>query len=317
MNNLYLDGVMGLIVGDALGVPVEFKNRLTLKLKPVTDMTGHGTYNQPKGTWSDDSSMTLATLDSLKRGNINPDNIMTKFVYWFSNAEYTPYDKIFDIGNTCRIAILEYMKTRNINNCGRKGESDNGNGSLMRILPICIYLYKEQQKENLIEKDIIEEIHKISALTHAHIRSKIACGLYYFLVKNILNNKDKALNDCLNLGMKEGFTFYRNYLDVQELKELNLYSRIENVNIFKEIHEENIKSSGYVVDTLEAAIWCLLNTNNYKDCVLKAVNLGGDTDTVAAIAGGLAGLYYGYENIPEEWINILPKKDWIIGLCNI
>ena len=97
--------------------------------------------------------------------------------------------------------------------------------------------------------------------------------------------------------------------------EMQKYSRLWNLKEFMNLEENNIKSSGYVVDTLEAAIWCFLNTDNYKDCVLKAVNLGDDTDTVGAVVGGLAGLYYGLDDIPKEWVDIIPKKEWIMELA--
>ena len=96
--------------------------------------------------------------------------------------------------------------------------------------------------------------------------------------------------------------------------EMQKFSRLWNLQEFMNLEENKIKSSGYVVDTLEAAIWCFLNTDNYKECVLKAVNLGDDTDTVGAVAGGLAGLYYGIDGIPKGWIDIIPKKEWIIEL---
>ena len=103
--------------------------------------------------------------------------------------------------------------------------------------------------------------------------------------------------------------------DKETWDEKKHFARLWDVEAFKNLEEDEIKSSGYVVHTLEAAMWCFLNTENYKDCVLKAVNLGHDTDTTAAVAGGLAGLWYGLEDIPADWIDILPKKDWIITLC--
>ena len=119
--------------------------------------------------------------------------------------------------------------------------------------------------------------------------------------------------------LKKSLVNCKKYLESIEEKqtayELGKYDRLWDLEAFQELNEDDIKSSGYVVDTLEAAVWCFLNTDNYKDCVLKAVNLGEDTDTVGAVAGGLAGLYYGLEEIPEEWINLLPKKEWIIELA--
>ena len=306
--NIWRDGVMGLVVGDALGVPVEFKSRLELTQNPVENMRAYGTFHQPAGTWSDDSSMVLATIDSLKDG-YNPEDIMKKFVRWIRWAAYTPFDKVFDKGIASNDAIVRYMKKGKIAGCN--GERDNGNGSLMRILPICLYAYELQKKNNLADEDVIDMIHEVSALTHAHIRSLVACGLYFFIVRSIIDGGNN-LRGCLQNGLDDGFAFYR--ADAANLTELNHYSRICDLNKFADTDVNDIKSTGYVVASLEAALWCLVNTENYKDCMLKAVNLGNDTDTVAAIAGGLAGLFYGYDGIPQDWLDVIQKRDWIENL---
>lgn len=302
----YLNGIVGLIVGDSLGVPVEFSYREDLKKNPVTSMREYGTHNQPKGTWSDDSSMTLATYDSLKNG-YNLQDIMARFMDWFNNNAYTPYDDLFDIGNTTSDALYEYKDNGNLLTCGKNDEYSNGNGSLMRILPLCIYCYEN----NISDKESIDMIHATSALTHAHIRSMMSCGIYYFCVKSIIANKNFSLYECLYIGLNNAKMFYRNLVTKDEF---NLFDKIFNLSKLKDSVENNISSSSYVIDTLHAVLWCLCNTNNYKNCVLKAVNLGRDTDTVAAIAGGLAGLYYGYDNIPNEWVLCVAKIDWIKNL---
>ncbi|MCI6005498.1 MAG: ADP-ribosylglycohydrolase family protein [Blautia sp.] len=309
--NIWMDGIMGVIVGDALGVPVEFLGRNELSNHPVTTMRGYGTYHLPEGSWSDDSSMTLATLDSLKDG-FHPEDIMEKFVCWIKSGEYTPFGKVFDVGNTCYDAIIRYSISKNINTCGRSGEHDNGNGSLMRILPICLYAYEKQHTEGITDEAAISMIHTVSALTHNHIRSKIACGLYYFMVRSILDRTGN-LPERLQHGITDGINYYEE--SGVSKKELAQYSRITDLKAFKEIPADQINSSGYVVATSEAAVWSLINTNSFAKCVLKAVNLGYDTDTVAAVAGGLAGLYYGYANIPEEWLDKIQKRNWIEQMC--
>jgi ADP-ribosylglycohydrolase len=307
MANMYLDGIMGLVVGDALGVPVEFEERERLKKLPVKFMEGYGTYDLPAGSWSDDSSMAIATLDSLRNG-YNPDDIMQKFVAWSENGEYTPYGECFDIGTGTSYAIWRYMQNNDIHTCGGTKERDNGNGSLMRILPICLYcIDKDFETEEAVEK-----IHEVSALTHAHIRSKIACGLYYFIVRSIIKNSG-SLEERIQSGIDDGFAYYES--DIAIRLELMHYGRLRSMSEFKATSEDEIKSSGYVVAAFEAALWCLVNTNGYADCELKAVNLGDDTDTVAAISGGLAGLYYGYDAIPDEWLGEIAKRDWIEDLC--
>ena len=311
MRNYYLDGMMGLIVGDAVGVPYEFSSRGKLAAYPASDMIGYGTYNVPAGTWSDDSSMALAALDSLRKG-YDPENIMQKFTDWLKNGEYTPFGVVFDVGCTCSGAIKKYLTNGDINRCGCGGENDNGNGSLMRILPACIYFYEKEKSDSLSVNEIIANIHTVSALTHSHLRSKIACGLYYFLVKEMIDGNG-VIKERLQSGFDRGFAFYE--ADAQNLKDLSYYDRMRNIEKFSRLPDSEIQSSGYVVASFEAAVWCIANTSDYGSCVLEAVNLGSDTDTVAAIAGGLAGLYYGYEGIPEKWTAKIAKREWIEELC--
>jgi ADP-ribosylglycohydrolase len=184
----------------------------------------------------------------------------------------------------------------------------------MRILPFCLYLYERQKKICTSEDESIYVIHEASSLTHRHPRSLIGCGIYYFLIKAILDRPGTPL-ERLQEGINNAYVYYRK--DIQNLKELDHYSRLVDLQQFQNLPESEIKSSGYVVDTLEATVWCMINSNSYAECVLKAVNLGDDTDTVAAVAGGLAGLYYGYDNIPVEWINVIQRKEGIEELLEV
>lgn len=307
--DIWLDGMMGLIVGDALGVPVEFLTREELKKNPVKGMRAYGTHNQPAGTWSDDSSMALATLDSIHiNKGINAYDLMNRFSDWCLHGAYTPFQENFDIGISTSRAIIRYGKGADPFECGGVTEQENGNGSLMRILPICLYLYEIQKKVCTSENEIIYILHRLSALTHGHIRSQMACGIYYFLVKSILD-EDGILINRLQQGMNRALSYYRQ--DFRNHAELGHYDRLNDLYNLKMTLEDEISSSGYVVHTLEASIWCLLNTDSFKDAVLKAVNLGDDTDTVAAVTGGLAGLYYGYAYIPSEWLDVIQKREWI------
>ena len=309
MSNIWKDGMLGLIVGDALGVPVEFMSRTELMKNPVTGMREYGTHHQPRGTWSDDSSMALAELDSIRTlGNIDYTDMMERFSRWCMHGEYTPFGEVFDIGMATSRALMNYAKGMAPLESGGKTEWDNGNGSLMRILPVCLYLFERQKKVCTSENESIYMIHAVSALTHAHVRSQMACGIYYFLVKAILE-EEGSLENRLQKGMDRAFQYYRQ--DLSNHRELENYKRLADLSEFKETPKEGIKSSGYVVDTLEAAVWCLLHSHSYKETVLMAVNLGEDTDTIGAVAGGLAGLYYKEEGIPQEWIQVIQRREWI------
>lgn len=311
--NSWLDGMMGLIVGDALGVPVQFMSRGAIRDRakgPVTGMESGGVFNTPAGTWSDDSSMALATMESIRRkGCVDPEDIMQNFVKWLYGGEFTPFEKAFDQGNTCVMAISKFAETADWQNCGRTGESANGNGALMRILPVCLHYLEKYDLSDEGDAEATGGIHLVSGLTHNHIRSQMACGLYYFMAKEILKDRSRPLTDCLQGGMDAGWDFYKK--DIARLTELSRFERLFYLEEFAETPEREIKSSGYVLDSIEAAVWCLITTDNLKDCLLKAVNLGDDSDTVAAIAGGLAGLYYGYQAIPEEWLEVIQKREWL------
>jgi len=311
MNHAALrSGIWGLVVGDSLGAPVEFGERWMRDMDPVKEMRSGGIFEVPVGGWTDDTSMILATLDSLRYGYCL-DDMMERFAAWMRNGEYSIFNEAIGIGKIIREAILDYEQNGDVRTCGRTSESDNGNGSLMRILPVCLYGYKKWKKGFMTETEVVDMVHEVSALTHAHDRSKVACGLYYFLVRAVIEGTGN-LKARLADGIACGFAFYRNTDAVGELK---YYSRIENIEKLSRIDREDIKSTGYVVDSLEAAVWCLVTTESFKECLLKAVNLGVDTDTIAAIAGGLAGLYYGYEAIPEEWLDVLQKREWIEEMC--
>ena len=311
--NIWLESVMGVVVGDALGMPVQFLGREALKKRPIEKMEGYGTYNKPAGTWSDDSSMTLATLISIREKNaIDYEDIMERFTAWALYGEYTPAGETFDQGLTCMEAIYNYAKSKDYRTCGKTGEWANGNGALMRIIPVCLFGYEKELSGEWDVKQVIECIHQVSALTHNHLRSKIACGMYYFMVKNIIEG-DSNLTVRLQKGIDEALKFYHG--DIANHVELAHYERLFRLDVFSKCPNEDIKSSGYVVDSLEAAVWSLVTTNSFEEALIKAVNLGDDADTVAAIAGGLAALFYGYDNIPKEWLRQIVKREWIESLC--
>lgn len=297
-----LSGLMGLCVGDALGVPVEFSTRAELEKSPVTSMLGYGTWDVPAGTWSDDSSLTFCLAECLCTG-YSIDALAFSFWCWYHEAYWTPYGEVFDIGNTTFMAIMDFHRGVAPLECGGKSERSNGNGSLMRILPLA-YCHKTLTFEELITRS-----HYVSCITHAHLRSQIACGIYI------------SIAVCLLEGLEPKSAYLQGLKNIQPIyaadeytSELSHFEIIFNGEIAN-LSVDSIRSSGYVIDTLEASLWCLLNSSNYSEAVLKAVNLGGDTDTTAAVTGGLAGIYYGVDNIPSEWIDQIARKQDIINLA--
>lgn len=296
--------IFGHIIGDALGVPVEFVPRQKLQNHPVREMTGGGNRGYPAGTWSDDSSMTLCALASLTEcGGFNSADMMERFARWAQNGYMTSTGKAFGIGRTTAAAICRFLRGERPPECGGAGERDNGNGSLMRILPVVLFNFF--CKPNAPEEEKLQAIYQISSLTHAHPRSQTACGIYSFVAEELLRAPNRS---SIVSGLERASKFYR------EGEEYPHFSRLFSEN-FSSLPIQEIKSGGYVADTLEAAVWCLFNSDTYKNCVLKAVNLGGDTDTIAAIAGGLAGILYGDTALPEAWTAQLADSGTIDALC--
>jgi ADP-ribosyl-[dinitrogen reductase] hydrolase len=312
LSNNTLDALIGLCVGDALGVPVEFTDRDYLQQKPVTDMFGFGTHNQPAGTWSDDSSLAFCLSESLCKGYDLYD-IASQFVRWYSDGFWTPYGTVFDIGIATSTALHKINIGGNPLTSGGDGEYDNGNGSLMRILPIIFYLKDHTVQERY---RIIAEV---SGITHRHVRSIFACFIYCEYALLLLNGLEKyQAFQVMQKGVNE---FVRTHSFLSEI-ELNRFHRLlENpiseyqIRPIYEYGEMEIASSGYVIHTLEASMWCLLTTSNYSEAVLKAVNLGQDTDTTGCVTGGLAGLYYGFNSIPSSWVNVIARKHDIFDLA--
>jgi ADP-ribosylglycohydrolase len=286
------DAILGLVVGDALGVPVEFQPRDYLKKHPVKDMTGYGTYNQSPGTWSDDSSLALCLADELTRG-FDLQRIANSFVQWLYHNHWTPHGRVFDVGNNTEAALRRLKDGASPEQSGSTGENANGNGSLMRILPLLFYV-----KDIPDQLERYETIRKVSAITHAHVRSTLSCYYYLEFADFLLREEPpRAAYSHAN----ERFMNLTHAL-AADPEEASHFNRLTGGDIDK-LEETEIESGTYVVHTLEAAIWSILNTSDYPEAVLKAVNLGYDTDTTAAVTGGLAGLIYQAKAIPQPWLD--------------
>ena len=296
------NALIGFAVGDAMGVPLEFMERSDLINNPITEMLSKKPY--PAGTFSDDTSMTIATIDAIiKDRKIDSKHIMDNFVDWVAKGKYSPTNKCFGIGKTTLQAITKYVNAKDYispTRCGLTDIKSNGNGSLMRMLPIALYTYNKK----LSDFEIAKITNEVSSLTHAHEISKIACYIYIKYMHFILDGL-KPL-DAYNKLKELNYYFYKE-------ENLSYFDRILKINI-KNLTLDNLNSTGYVVDTLESVFWLILNTTSYSQVIIGGINLGGDTDTIAAIAGSIAGLIYGYDSIPSKWKNKLSNKDELLHL---
>lgn len=296
-------GIIGFIIGDTMGVPVEFNSREKLLLNPVTEMLEYGTHNMPKGCWSDDTSMTLATMDSIiKCKEINTNDMADRFIKWYRNGEYTATGIMFDIGTTTQQALVKYQRGIDIaSKCGGEREYDNGNGSLMRMLPIAYYCYLK----GLEDTEILKIVKEVSSITHRHQISILGCYIYVRLAMELL--KGKELLQAYQEIKKLDYSYFTEDTIYKYERILNNDIALYSIN--------DISSNGYVITTLEAVIWSLINSKSFNETIIKAINLGEDTDTVGACVGGLAGIYYGIENINQKWKDNILRYDYIINIC--
>ncbi len=298
MKDRILGGLWGAVIGDALGVPVEFKSREEVRRSPVTSMQGYGTFNLPAGSWSDDSSLMLCTVESLLNG-FDTGLMGQLFIRWLNDAYWTPWGDTFDIGGATHSGIKRMIRGIKPEEAGVDSEWDNGNGSLMRILPVAIYFATSPVP------DLLNAAHRASSLTHRHPRSQMACGLYCLMAASLM--KGLSPLESYNKAIENTLKYYCN---TPYSKEQLHFNRLFSGSI-GDLPEEKIQSGGYVIYTLEAGIWCLLNSNTFAEVVLKAVNLGDDTDTTGIVTGGLAGITYGINAIPEDWIKVIARKEGI------
>lgn len=297
------DILLGVAIGDALGVPVEFQSRVDLQNNPVTGMRAYGSWRQPAGTWSDDSSLTFCLAEMLWAG-YDLQDLANRFINWKNYAYWTAHNNVFDIGNATHAAITALEKGASPLLSGGVDEGSNGNGSLMRILPLLVYIKNKPVAERFA---IVKEV---SSVTHRHIRSVLACFIYLEFARHILAGlkREKAWVAT----QKEVMDFFAGSAVCPEA-EKGWIEETWNCILWP---RDLVVSNGYVIRTLQAAVWCLFHTESYSEAVLVAVNLGADTDTTAAVAGGLAGLYYGWQTIPADWQYVLARRNDITTLAD-
>lgn len=295
----YQNAMLGLAVGDAFGMPYETGPRGSFDIYSDA-RDGCGGYamqgyakgmpahwyaaDLPAGTWTDDTAMVLAEMESIARlGRIDLNDLMDNFCRWLFEGAFSAHGVAIGQGRRTVAALTNYRNGAPPLQCGGTEPASNGNGSLMRMLPFVF-------TEALLASSGVT-VRDLSALTHAHACATTACELYVAFARQLLQGADKrAILPALG----------------------DLPAPFDRLRTLETLPASAIKSTGYVVDSLEAALWCFLTTDSYEDCVMTAINLGGDTDTIAAIAGSLAGLRHA---VPQRWIDQLARKDDILHAC--
>lgn len=285
--------MLGLAVGDALGTTLEFKHLGSFK--PVRDMIGSGPFNLKAGEWTDDTSMALCLAASMisKRG-FDPADQLERYHRWYREGYMSCNGKCFDIGNTVRSALLNFERTREPY-CGPTSAYTAGNGSIMRLAPVPLFYARDPQKA-------IEMAGESSRTTHQAVAAIEACKYLAALTIGAISGVSKRKI------LSKSYSPVPRYWARHSLK-----SGVKAVadGSFKRRNPPDIKGSGFVVESLEAALWAFYNSNTFEEGCLKAVNLGDDADTTGAVYGQLAGAFYGEKGIPARWLSKLIWRDKI------
>lgn len=306
-DSLEQSSLLGFALGDAFGVPYEFLKKEQIRQLELDGMIGNDTNMKfksrwsdliPSGAWSDDTSMIYSTMDAIvvNDGAIDNNKIMQSFVDWWEKGKYCSINVPFGLGNTVAQALGCFVNGKEPLECGGKSIRSNGNGALMRILPFSLYCIRR----DLTESETAIVTSDASALTHGHDISKMGCFIFTEFMRGLYETRNPEMSFKKILGID----YYKYFSD----EAVKAYSRLLDKD-FKNTKDEEMNGSGYVVDSLECAIYSVLNTNNFEDAIKMAVNTGYDTDTIAGITGALAGTLYGVEKLPEKWVSKLRKKE--------
>lgn len=290
-------GMFGLLVGDALGVPYEFYSKEDIppleqiEMVPPSGFIKH--HPVDAGTWSDDGSQALCLLDSLlEKGRFDIGDFSDKLLTWYERGLWAVDGEVFDVGIQTSLALTMYKCGARIEDCGNIRPDGKGNGALMRVLPLALWC-------SGTDEELVADAHKQCIITHGNITNHVCCALYCLIAARLLNGSDfdSALSESIS-RLKEIYANSSEYLD-----ELMFCLKPDEEGIWIGT------GGGYVVDSLRSAVMVMKTAASYEEAVKQAISLGNDTDTIACITGGLAGIRFGYENIPVRWIEALRDRD--------
>ncbi len=289
--------LIGLAVGDALGAAVEFMPPGSFP--PVTDYRGGGPHGLAPGEWTDDTSMALALADSIASTGWNLEDQLDRYVEWWREGKYSVNGDCFDIGTTTQVALATFRRDRDPLACGLSGERSSGNGSIMRLASVPIRFYR-------LLADDFEQLGRLaresSLTTHASDQCRSACRYLAAAIAALIRGDDRER------GLAADSEIIKRIAEHAPLD-----PKIDAVahGSFRDKAPPEIHGSGWVVESLEAALWAFHSSENFAEAVLKAVNLGHDADTTGAVCGQLAGAYWGESAIPEKWRTALAGRDLI------
>jgi ADP-ribosylglycohydrolase len=293
-------GIVGICVGDAVGLPVEYRSRNYLKDDPVTEMIGFGTHNMPPGTWSGDSSLALCTTECLAEG-FSLAGIAARLVMYADNACWAASDEPVELPGPLRTAIQRLTEPgAHLGVPADGNDNDMAFGVLPRILPVAATLRELSAEERF------KRVAQVASLTNGHMKVVVGCHILTETAHGLIRSLSPV--DAFR-AMKVSV---KRQLETEPA--LASYLRVLDGDLWA-LPEGEIVSDGKIVSTVEAALWCLLTSDGFAGAVLKAANLGGDTDTIGAVAGGLAGFAYGLDAIPPAWVSQLSRSNEILALA--
>ena len=289
--------LLGLAIGDALGAAVEFMSPGSFP--EVTGYRGGGPHGLAPGEWTDDSSMSLALADSIAQVGWDLNDQANRYVAWWKNGQYSVNGRCFDIGITTQSALNRFLKTKDARISGDSSGSSSGNGSIMRLAPVPIH-YASLFPDHLDE--LVTLLIDSSRPTHASPQCLSACAYFGLLLCGLIQGGDRH---------KVLDSQWEHLLRLRELYSLHPAIVQVAAGSFRERSPPEIVGSGYVVKSLEASLWAFHDAKDFREAVLRAINLGDDADTTGAICGQLAGAYWGESGIPAEWREGLARSDMI------
>jgi ADP-ribosyl-[dinitrogen reductase] hydrolase len=287
----YRGALLGLAAGDAVGTTVEFMPRGSFP--PVTDMRGGGPFNLRAGEWTDDTSMALCMAHSLVAQRcFDARDQMERYWRWYREGYMSSNGRCFDIGNATGTALHRFRETDDPF-AGSTDPKSSGNGGIMRLAPVVLFYHPDREA-------VLHYAAESSRTTHASPECIDAAHLLADVLSRALREASKA--DVLNRSGPEMF----------RSPSIRSIARGD----YQQKSEGQIRGTGYVVRSLEAALWCFCQTDSFEQAILRAANLGDDADTTAAICGQVAGAFYGEEGIPPHWLDLLVKRDEIRALAD-
>jgi ADP-ribosyl-[dinitrogen reductase] hydrolase len=297
MKNRKRGALIGLAVGDALGAAVEFRSPGSFP--EVTGYRGGGPHGLDPGEWTDDTSMALALADSVAQAGWDLNDQVCRYVEWWQKGKYSVTGDCFDIGITTRRALGRFRNTGDARTSGDPSESASGNGSIMRLAPVPIR-YADLFPNRLGE--LIEKLVESSLTTHASPLCLSSCAYMGLVLGGLINGLPRE--EVLDANWGPLLCLRKTY---------PLHPQVEAVaaGSFRRKKPPAIQGSGFVVQSLEAALWAFYDASDFRQAVLRAVNLGDDADTTAAVCGQFAGAYWGESGIPPEWREGLARQDMI------